>query len=127
MTKVLACVLLFFFISGTFTTTFSSVSASRLVENSWNAKTPSPNPERQEFGVVAVEGKIYAIGGLYYTEMPYHVVGSVLVGNYLDTNECYDPLTDTWITLEPMPTHRAGFCYYRVSRQNLLYRQFTYV
>jgi N-acetylneuraminic acid mutarotase len=109
MNKLLVFILFFFFISGTFATSFTPVSASELVADSWNTKTPSPNPERQAFEVVAVEGKIYAIGGFYYTETPYQVVGSILVENYLGTNECYDPVTDTWTTLEPMPTPRVGF------------------
>ncbi|MDR2719474.1 MAG: hypothetical protein LBC03_01540 [Nitrososphaerota archaeon] len=99
MNKFIPFMLLFFFISGTFTSSFTPVSASELVEDSWNTKTPSPNPERQAFEVVTVEGKIYAIGGFYYTETPYHIVGSVLVENYLGTNERYDPVTDTWTTL----------------------------
>jgi len=76
---------------------FSSVSSSsESVEDSWNTKTPM-SQARFGHGVVAVEGKIYAIGGrLSYTG---------LVG----TNECYDPKTDTWVTLEPMPTARSGF------------------
>jgi hypothetical protein len=54
------------------------------------------NQARYSFGVVTVEGKIYAIGGLYDTGI-------------LDTNECYDPVIDTWVTLEPMPTVRQDF------------------
>ncbi|MCL1970209.1 MAG: hypothetical protein FWF66_01940 [Candidatus Bathyarchaeota archaeon] len=41
---------------------FSSVSASELVENSWNTKAPL-SQARASLGVVAVDGKIYAIGG----------------------------------------------------------------
>ena len=46
-------------------------------------------------GVVAVDGKIYAIGGLLETD------------RYLDTNEQYNPNTDTWSILKSMPTPRA--------------------
>ena len=52
-------------------------------------------------GVVAVDGKIYAIGGT--TELGYEP--SSVVG----TNECYDPGSDMWTTLEPMPTPRTNF------------------
>ncbi|MCL1977898.1 MAG: hypothetical protein FWG55_07365 [Candidatus Bathyarchaeota archaeon] len=74
---------------------FSSVSAAVLVEDFWNTKN-SMSQARGGLGVVAVDGKIYAIGG---------VAADSLVG----TNECYDPLSDTWVTLEPMPIPRAYF------------------
>jgi hypothetical protein len=96
MNKVLVCILLFFFISGTFTSTFSSVSASELVEDSWYTKTPIPQ-ERWCMGVVDVEGKIYAIGGDSFS------------GTLEGINECYNPKTDKWSTLVSMPTWRAGF------------------
>ncbi|MCL2475844.1 hypothetical protein [Candidatus Bathycorpusculum sp.] len=109
MNKIIPFMLIFFFISGTFaTTTFNSVSALELVEDSWNTKTPSSDPERVGFRVVAVEGKIYAIGGFHYVEVQnpfYPQYGE----SYLGTNEQYDPVTDTWITLATMPTPRAHF------------------
>ena len=43
-----------------------------------------------------MDDKIYAIGGFAYPE-------------YLTTNERYDPKTDQWITLAPMPTPRENF------------------
>jgi N-acetylneuraminic acid mutarotase len=110
MHKFIVSLLLFFFMSGTFTTAFNPVSASELVEDSWNTKTPM-NHTRYGFSATVVDGQIYAIGGLYYTfgnssigENP-----SVQYARFLDTNERYDPKTDTWTTLAPMPTPR-GFC-----------------
>ncbi len=82
-------------ILGFFTVVIKPVSAD-LIENSWNTKT-SMNQARGGLGVVAVNGKVYAIGGI--------ADGHVLVG----TNEQYDPVSDTWVTLEPMPTPRAYF------------------
>ncbi len=55
-----------------------------------------PTP-RSDLGVAAVNGEIYAIGGL---------------GNgtgALNTNEEYDPATNTWTTKTPMPTARYDF------------------
>jgi len=75
---------------------FSSVSSSsELVEDSWNTKTPM-SQARSGLGVVAVDGKIYAIGGRTET-------------GFVGTNECYNPKTDKWITLKPMPTPRRSF------------------
>ena len=109
MNKLIPTILLFFFISGTFTTALTPVSASsELIENSWNTKTPM-NHERTNFRVVTVDNKIYAIGGSYQTEVPSYDQWPLFVTNYLGTNERYDPLTDTWITLTSMPSPRAGF------------------
>jgi len=47
---------------------------------------------------VAVDGKIYAIGGQTDEE-----------GSYVGANERYDPNKDTWTTLKSMPTPRAYF------------------
>lgn len=52
---------------------------------------------------IAVENKIYAIGG-------YTVFNTAFDGRgFVGTNECYDPLSDTWITLKSMPTARSNF------------------
>jgi len=92
MNKLVVFILLSVFVNGLFIVAFNPVSASELVENSWSAKT-SMQYSRSNFGVVTVDGKIYAIGG--NTNM-----------GYVATNECYDPATDMWVTLEPMPTPR---------------------
>ena len=86
----------FIFISGLFVFTSSFVLATDLVEESWSSKA-SMQQARGGLGVVAVDGKIYAMGG--------KTTGDGFVG----TNERYDPKTDTWTTLEPMPTYRAYF------------------
>ena len=54
---------------------------------------------RAGLGVVAVDGKIYAIGG----------ATSPHIGNLLSINEQYDPTTNTWIIKPSMPTPRAYF------------------
>ncbi|MDR0318813.1 MAG: hypothetical protein LBI09_02115 [Nitrososphaerota archaeon] len=86
---------------------FSSVSASELMADSWNAKTPM-NQARYDLGIIVVDGKIYAIGGQVtgYPDAFFHDrFNDSLVG----TNERYDPATDAWVILEPMPTPRADF------------------
>ena len=61
---------------------------------------------RRELGVIAANGKIYAIGGLG----PRGV---------LKVNEEYDPIADNWVLKAPLPTSRANFgiCVY----QNKIY------
>ena len=82
---------------------FNSVLASSdYVENSWSTKTPM-SQARSGLGVVAMGGKIYAIGG----HTSFDDFGRQT--NFVGTNECYDPKTDTWVMLEPMPTARHKF------------------
>jgi N-acetylneuraminic acid mutarotase len=61
-------------------------------ELSWVSRAPMRIP-RLDFGVGAVGGRIYAIGG--YS------------GSTLASVEEYDPLTNTWRNRAPMPTPRA--------------------
>ena len=71
--------------------------------NFWVAKAPM-NQARSDLGVAAVNGKIYAIGG---------TIGEGKIGVikpiFVDTNEEYDPQTDTWTFKKPMPTALSGF------------------
>jgi N-acetylneuraminic acid mutarotase len=64
-------------------------------ENEWASMTPMPTA-RGGLGVAVVNGKIYAIGGVYNDTQ-------------LAVNEEYDPATDTWKDRAPMPTARSGF------------------
>jgi N-acetylneuraminic acid mutarotase len=50
--------------------------------------------ERVSAAAAVVKGKIYVMGGN---------------GDYHNTNEMYDPTTDTWATKAPMPTPRKSF------------------
>jgi len=63
--------------------------------DTWTSKTDIPTA-RTFFSTSAVNGKIYAIGGMT-TE-----------GNHLSTVEEYDPATDTWTRKADMPTARSG-------------------
>lgn len=75
-------------------------------DDSWNALAPMPT-KRGSPVAAAVDGKIYVIGGatmhegsdaaVIHPARPHRAVG---------TNEVYDPETDTWETLTPMPTAR---------------------
>jgi len=100
--KLVSFLLLFFLINSLFTVAVNPVLASKLVEDSWNTKTPM-SQARYDLGVIAFGDKIYAIGG--YAPVKYDGLSNVVVG----INECYDTKTDTWVTLEPMITPRASF------------------
>jgi N-acetylneuraminic acid mutarotase len=109
--KILLSIFLLSLMCGTSITVFSYGSTvAELVEDSWNTKA-SMNQARYHLGVVAANGKIYAIGG----STTYGYVNSGFVG----TNECYDPKADTWVTLASMPTRRARFAI--VAYQNKIY------
>jgi hypothetical protein len=62
MRKIFPLILISFLMLSSSTAVYTSVLALELVEDSWNAKTPM-SQARANLGVVAVEGKIYAIGG----------------------------------------------------------------
>ncbi|MCL2135402.1 MAG: hypothetical protein FWH37_07630 [Candidatus Bathyarchaeota archaeon] len=105
MNKIVFLLLTLFFINAQFLVAFNPASASEMVEDVWSTKT-AMTQTRLGLGVVAVDNKIYAIGG-------YGVDGVV------GTNECYDPKTDKWVTLEAMPTPRSDLGI--VGYQNKIY------
>jgi len=90
-----------------------NVTLVNATEDSWATKVPMQQA-RSGLGVAAVNGKIYAIGGVisggfvpsspgsavYAGKTPVDVTGS---------NEEYDPETDTWTYKAAMPTPRAVF------------------
>ena len=71
--------------------------------DTWVRKQDLPIP-RIQFGVGAVAGKIYAIGGLLDPKEK----KPGLQGR-LDLVEVYDPVGDTWAKRADMPTRRDGF------------------
>jgi hypothetical protein len=80
-------------------------SSADVAEDSWVSKAPM-NKARCGLGVVAVNGKIYAIGGS-------------TAGGFVGTNEEYDPTTDTWTYKASMPTPRDHFAI--VAYKNRIY------
>ena len=67
---------------------------------SWQSVSPLSTARRSP-GVVSVDGKIYAFGGLDYE---IHVKY-----DYLASMEIYDPSTDIWTAGPSMPTAKANF------------------
>ena len=92
----LLALLLFFILSGgLFIELFSdSVLVSGAVGNSWTPMAPM-NQARGHLGVVALDDKIYAIGG--------SLTFFASKDSTVDTNECYDPSSNTWVTLTSIP------------------------
>lgn len=66
--------------------------------DTWGFKASMPTA-RSGFGIAVYQNKIYCIGGMINWAQ-----GTVSSG----ANEVYDPATDTWSTLSPMPTARYG-------------------
>jgi N-acetylneuraminic acid mutarotase len=69
--------------------------------DTWQTKAPM-HTARSGLGAAVVNGKIYAIGGS--TESGY----LVSLNGIVDTNEEYDPATNTWTLKTSMPTPRTG-------------------
>lgn len=55
---------------------------------------------RFEFAIATYQNKIYVIGGIF-------AESNGVFSGYTGVNEVYDPSTDSWETMEPMPTPRA--------------------
>jgi len=70
--------------------------------DTWTTKTPMPTA-RSGLAIAVYQNKIYAIGGVIGESDP-------VTSGYTEINEVYDPLTDTWETVEPMPTARGDLC-----------------
>ena len=62
----------------------------------WETKATLPQGGAV-YGAVAVEGKIYAFGAYHHNANTYYTSGK------------YDPATNTWISIPPMPTLRIEF------------------
>jgi len=79
--------------------------------NTWSSGSNASQPRSELAGVCAQGpdsvGRVYAIGGRF--------------SDVLNTNERYDPASNTWAVMAPMPTARAGLCATWVSSQNRIY------
>ncbi|MDR0471373.1 MAG: hypothetical protein LBH79_06595 [Nitrososphaerota archaeon] len=73
-------------------------------EDVWVKLAPMQQ-ERCELGAAVVEGKIYAMGGTVVTRPHFfHTEREVM-----DTNEMYDPETNSWIYKTPLPAPSNNF------------------
>ncbi len=67
--------------------------------NRWSTKAPMPTPRGDLMAVAGADGKLYAIGGWNARDASNDAIP-------LSTVEAYDPATNTWTTMAPMPTPR---------------------
>jgi N-acetylneuraminic acid mutarotase len=117
MNKSVALLVLIF-LSALFIMTAKPVqSVADMVENSWTQKAPMLTA-RGGLGVAAVNGKIYAIGGIG-GEISMAIGTVPYSSGFLKTNEAYDPITNTWETKASMPTARDNFAI--ATYQNKIY------
>jgi N-acetylneuraminic acid mutarotase len=76
----------------------STNEAYDVAKNTWSSVLGMPTP-RSGLGVAALNGRMHVVGGEAYL--------NDLVGTYR-THEAYDPKTNSWQRLPPMPTPRHG-------------------
>jgi hypothetical protein len=109
MRKTVALLLVLFFLTAPCVMVAKpALSSAEVAENSWTRKA-SMKAARAYLGVVAVNGKIYAIGGDQG-----HLMGNVgnpwgMTSDVTNVNEEYDPTSDKWVWKSLMPTARARF------------------
>lgn len=105
LSKSKNCKIMFLLVVFLLSTIPSKFSIAQAQEDTWKTLAPMPTP-RSRFGLIVINDKIYAIGGLNN-------------GTYLNSNEKYDPKTNSWTTLTPMPTPRSNFAI--TTHQNKIY------
>jgi hypothetical protein len=112
MSKSVALLFVLVFLTAPCIAVKPTFSSADIVEDSWASKA-SMKVARGALGVVAVNGKIYAIGGSAKD------VRLATTKEFLSTNEEYDPETNTWTFKKAMPTPRAAFAI--ATYQNKIY------
>ncbi len=105
MKRKIAVLFLGLLLASTFFGVLDELVSASLVEDSWTHMEPM-SQARAGLGVVAVNGKIYAIGG---TTTSGQWPPDMFSGGFVATNEEYDPATNTWTTKASMPTARDYF------------------
>ena len=111
MSKGYAVALLLVFLLAPYLIAAKPVSAdSAATGNTWTELAPM-NLARSYFGVVVLNGKIYAIGGCDQVATGGSIImpASSITGGDIGTNEAYDPATGNWTSEASMPTPREGF------------------
>jgi N-acetylneuraminic acid mutarotase len=68
---------------------------------------PGKNAPKHHAASAVVDGKIYVIGGRLFGNGVANEINDALTN--LDDNMEYDPKTDKWTPMDPMPIRRSGF------------------
>ena len=110
MSKALALAIVLVFLTSSPAIVAMPVSGATVQENTWSEKAPM-HIARCGLGVIAVGGKVYAIGGTTSADS--------FIDDVMGTTEQYNPTTDVWIYKASMPTPRAFFAI--ASYQNKIY------
>jgi len=89
---------------------FSPTGAVRIYDpasREWRDGSPMPTP-RGALAVAVLDGTIHAIGGNASrgSDLPPHEHGAARSDGSVGTHEVYDPATNSWTRLAPMPTPR---------------------
>lgn len=76
--------------------------------DTWDtSKAPMPTP-RKHAAVAVIGGRLHVVGGHRFEVVPSGSTGTVITSEIVATHEVYDPATDTWQSLPPMPTARQA-------------------
>jgi N-acetylneuraminic acid mutarotase len=85
------------------------------LNDTWTEKAPMPTARHHATSSV-VDGKLYVIGGRIFGDgIPEPFENAKALSNF-NVNEMYDPSTDTWTKLEPMPSKRSGLASASIGR-----------
>jgi N-acetylneuraminic acid mutarotase len=76
----------------------ATVSVYTPWRNRWRHVAPMPTARALLAAATGRDGRIYAFGGTAFG----------FIGEVMDAVEAYNPATDTWTRVRPMPTARAG-------------------
>jgi N-acetylneuraminic acid mutarotase len=111
--SVTLLLVLFLLMASCITVAKLALSSAGVDEDFWVSKA-SMQAARSGLGVAAVNGKIYAIGGVTSSGfVPSSPASAVYAGKtpavVVGSSEEYDPATDTWTFRAAMPTPRAVF------------------
>ncbi len=92
---------------------FPCIISVDAVEESWTTLKSMPTA-RSGLEVVAVNGKIYSIGGTTVEGFMPSIPGGAVLGDraldeFVGTNQQFDPITGKWTTKQSMPTPRIVF------------------
>lgn len=113
MTSIIAKYKIFFAFLGCSIILLTVIPVSLAVEDTWTTLRSMPTA-RSGLEVVAINDKIYAIGGTTAEGFMPSISGGAVLGDrdldgFVGTNQEYDPITRKWTTKRSMPTPRIVF------------------